>query len=104
MEGSISGELTDDTTVTVSTIAPLNRVLGFGPKETEGVPFNGQVEMVTSDDSVLTITANPETDAGFGLLVDYNLLSADGEQRETIGAAFVDLPYTISDTLDWLDE
>ncbi len=104
VEGSISGELTDHTTISVSTPASFNRVLGVGPLEDENVPFNGQLQMETSDDSVLSITANPEAGEGQSLLVDYHLLSADGEQRETIGAAFVDLPFTVTDSLDWLDE
>ena len=101
VEGRISGDMTDNTAVTVSTVTQLNRVLGVGPSEDRNIPFNGQLQLVSSDDSVLTITANPQADEDQGLLVDYNLLSADGEQRETIGAQFVDLPFTIPGSQDW---
>ncbi|WP_205737590.1 hypothetical protein [Granulosicoccus antarcticus] len=104
VQGWISGELTDDTAVSVTTIAPLNRVLGVGSLESENVPFSGQLQMLGSDDSVLTISANPEASEGQYLFVDYNLLDADGEQRETIGAQLVDLPLAAYDSLDWLDE
>lgn len=50
VNGSGSGEQTDNTTVIVSTLALLNRVPRYGPMETENTPFNGQLGMMTSDD------------------------------------------------------
>ena len=76
--GVFSGELTNGSEVTVSTLEPLVRTQDVGVSANQSVPFRGLVQMHAADGTELTINANPDIVEDQSLLVDYTLRATNG--------------------------
>ena len=92
--GTVSGQLTNNASVLVSTDSALEESIENRFPEEALFTFTGQIGMSVPNGPELTISANPERNGDGDRQVDFLLLSADGEQTSRT-AVLTDFPFSL---------